>query len=52
VTTGVTTGSRLARPSSTHPDADVNLGNERNGPIDAITVVHQLHLSRFTNMAK
>jgi replicative DNA helicase len=33
-------------------EADLILGKHRNGPTKTITVAHQLHLSRFTNMAK
>ncbi len=33
-------------------EADMILGKHRNGPTKTITVAHQLHLSRFTNMAK
>ena len=33
-------------------EADLILGKHRNGPTSTITVAHQLHLSRFTNMAK
>ncbi|OHU47166.1 replicative DNA helicase [Mycobacteroides chelonae] len=33
-------------------EADLILGKHRNGPTATITVAHQLHLSRFTNMAK
>lgn len=32
-------------------EADVILGKHRNGPTKTITVAHQLHFSRFTNMA-
>jgi replicative DNA helicase len=32
-------------------EADLILGKHRNGPTKTITVAHQLHLSRFTNMA-
>ncbi|MFM8597462.1 MAG: replicative DNA helicase [Mycobacterium sp.] len=33
-------------------EADLILGKHRNGPTKTITVAHQLHLSRFTNMAR
>ena len=33
-------------------EADLILGKHRNGPTKTVTVAHQLHLSRFTNMAK
>ncbi|MGV0743471.1 replicative DNA helicase [Mycolicibacterium sp. XJ870] len=33
-------------------EADIILGKHRNGPTATITVAHQLHLSRFTNMAR
>ncbi|AQA03091.1 replicative DNA helicase [Mycobacterium sp. MS1601] len=33
-------------------EADVILGKHRNGPTKTITVAHQLHFSRFTNMAQ
>jgi replicative DNA helicase len=33
-------------------EADLILCKHRNGPTKTITVAHQLHLSRFTNMAK
>lgn len=33
-------------------EADMILGKHRNGPTKTITVAHQLHLSRFANMAK
>jgi len=33
-------------------EADLILGKHRNGPTATITVAHQLHLSRFTNMAR
>jgi replicative DNA helicase len=33
-------------------EADLILAKHRNGPTKTITVAHQLHLSRFTNMAK
>jgi replicative DNA helicase len=32
--------------------ADLILGKHRSGPTKTITVALQLHLSRFTNMAK
>ena len=32
-------------------EADLIVGKHRNGPTKTITVAHQLHLSRFTNMA-
>ncbi|MGV0849152.1 replicative DNA helicase [Mycolicibacterium phlei] len=33
-------------------EADLILGKHRNGPTKTITVAHQLHYSRFANMAK
>ncbi|BBZ42356.1 replicative DNA helicase [Mycobacterium conspicuum] len=33
-------------------EADFILAKHRNGPTKTITVAHQLHLSRFTNMAR
>ncbi|MDX1882633.1 replicative DNA helicase [Mycolicibacterium sp. 120270] len=33
-------------------EADLIVAKHRNGPTKTITVAHQLHLSRFTNMAK
>ena len=33
-------------------EADLIFGKHRNGPTKTVTVAHQLHLSRFTNMAK
>jgi replicative DNA helicase len=33
-------------------EADLIIAKHRNGPTKTITVAHQLHLSRFTNMAK
>ncbi len=33
-------------------EADFILAKHRNGPTKTVTVAHQLHLSRFTNMAK
>jgi replicative DNA helicase len=33
-------------------EADLILAKPRNGPTKTITVAHQLHLSRFTNMAR
>jgi replicative DNA helicase len=48
----------LHRPDSIERDdprageADLILGKHRNGPTKTITVAHQLHLSRFANMAK
>jgi replicative DNA helicase len=33
-------------------EADIILGKHRNGPTATITIAHQLHLSRFTNMAR
>ncbi|MBU8820889.1 AAA family ATPase, partial [Mycolicibacterium goodii] len=33
-------------------EADLILGKHRNGPTATITVAHQLHYSRFTNMAR
>jgi replicative DNA helicase len=32
-------------------EADLIIGKHRNGPTKTVTVAHQLHLSRFTNMA-
>ena len=32
-------------------DADVIIAKHRNGPTKTAMVAHQLHLSRFTNMA-
>jgi len=32
-------------------EADLIVGKHRNGPTKTVTVAHQLHLSRFTNMA-
>jgi replicative DNA helicase len=32
-------------------EADLILGKHRNGPTKTVTVAHQLHFSRFTNMA-
>jgi replicative DNA helicase len=32
-------------------EADLIIAKHRNGPTKTITVAHQLHLSRFTNMA-
>ena len=46
------------RPDAFEPDdprageADLILAKHRNGPTATITVAHQLHLSRFTDMAK
>lgn len=48
----------LHRPDSIDRDdprggeADIILGKHRNGPTANITVAHQLHFSRFTNMAR
>ncbi len=33
-------------------EADLIVAKHRNGPTKTVTVAHQLHLSRFTNMAK
>ncbi len=33
-------------------EADLILAKHRNGPTSTVTVAHQLHLSRFTNMAR
>ncbi|AGB27400.1 replicative DNA helicase (plasmid) [Mycobacterium sp. JS623] len=33
-------------------EADIILGKHRNGPTANITVAHQLHMSRFANMAR
>ena len=33
-------------------EADLILGKHRNGPTATITVAHQLHLSRFVDMAR
>lgn len=33
-------------------EADLILGKHRNGPTAVITLAHQLHLSRFSNMAR
>lgn len=33
-------------------EADIIIGKHRNGPTAKITVAHQLHLSRFANMAR
>ena len=33
-------------------EADFILAKHRNGPTKTVTVAHQLHLSRFTNMAR
>jgi replicative DNA helicase len=40
------------RDSPRAGEADLILAKHRNGPIKTCTVAHQLHLSRFTNMAK
>ncbi|MGZ8177824.1 replicative DNA helicase [Williamsia sp. SKLECPSW1] len=48
----------LHRPDSIERDdprageADIILGKHRNGPTATITVAHQLHMSRFRNMAR
>ncbi|KQU35932.1 MULTISPECIES: replicative DNA helicase [unclassified Rhodococcus (in: high G+C Gram-positive bacteria)] len=48
----------LYRPDATERDdprggeADLILGKHRNGPTATITVAHQLHLSRFVDMAR
>uniref|UniRef100_UPI003D917594 replicative DNA helicase n=1 Tax=Gordonia sp. B7-2 TaxID=3420932 RepID=UPI003D917594 len=48
----------LHRPDSIERDdprageADIILGKHRNGPTATITVAHQLHLSRFVDMAR
>ncbi len=33
-------------------EADIIVGKHRNGPTATITVAHQLHLSRFVDMAR
>ena len=33
-------------------EADLIIGKHRNGPTKTVTVAHQLHFSRFTNMAR
>jgi replicative DNA helicase len=33
-------------------EADLIVAKHRNGPTETVTVAHQLHLSRFTNMAR
>ena len=33
-------------------EADFILAKHRNGPTKTVTVAHQLHLSRFANMAR
>ena len=33
-------------------EADLILAKHRNGPTKTVTVAHQLHLSRFANMAR
>ncbi|MDT5204382.1 MAG: replicative helicase, partial [Mycobacterium sp.] len=33
-------------------EADLIVAKHRNGPTKTVTVAHQLHLSRFTNMAR
>ena len=33
-------------------EADLIMAKHRNGPTKTITVAHQLHLSRFANMAR
>ena len=33
-------------------EADLIVAKHRNGPTRTVTVAHQLHLSRFTNMAR
>jgi replicative DNA helicase len=46
------------RPDAIEPDdprggeADLILGKHRNGPTCTITVAHQLHVSRFVDMAR
>ncbi len=48
----------LHRPDAVDPDsprggeADLIVAKHRNGPTRTVTVVHQLHLSRFANMAR
>ncbi|AOS94782.1 replicative DNA helicase (plasmid) [Mycobacterium intracellulare subsp. chimaera] len=48
----------LNRPDAFEPDdprggeADLILAKHRNGPTKTVTVAHQLHLSRFANMAR
>ena len=39
------------RDSPRAGEADLILAKHRNGPTKTITVAHQLHLSRFANMA-
>jgi replicative DNA helicase len=51
-------GILLNRPDAFERDdprrgeADFTLAKHRNGPTKTVTVAHQLHLSRFTNMAR
>jgi replicative DNA helicase len=42
----------LERDDPRGGDADVISAKHRNGPTKTVTVAHQLHLSRFTNMAE
>lgn len=48
----------LYRPDSQDKDAerggeaDIILAKHRGGPIDTVTVAHQLHYSRFQDMAR
>ncbi len=41
----------LERDDPRAGEADLILAKHRNGPTKTVTVAHQLHLSRFTNMA-
>lgn len=41
----------LERDDPRGGEADLILAKHRNGPTKTVTVAHQLHLSRFTNMA-
>ena len=42
----------FARDDPRGGEADLILGKHRSGPTKTITAAHQLHLSRFANMAK